>query len=110
MPTLVHLRQCLAVSELIVVEMGTAPLAVDLARRWADKYVFAYNPRAFERARALNIGTGLAAYDLVLWPDNDLLVPPPSSARQLLNSARGSWTTSFPIRRYATCRRAIVRR
>jgi Capsular polysaccharide synthesis protein len=73
--TLKNLRDCQGVGEVIVVDMGEAPFAEDLARQWADKYVFTYNADQFERARALNIGTPFASYDLLLWKDNDLLAP-----------------------------------
>ncbi|RSL18000.1 glycosyl transferase family 2 [Edaphobacter aggregans] len=74
--SLANLRQCEGVSEIIVAEMGCAPVAEELARRWADKYAFVKADDAFERARALNIGTSLAEYDLVLWMDNDLIMSP----------------------------------
>ena len=73
--TLANLRQCRGVSEIIVLEMSTTPFAIDVARRWADKYVFARHQGSFERARALNMGSSFAEYDLVLWLDNDLIVP-----------------------------------
>jgi len=73
--SLANLRQCPGVSEIIVADMGCLPCGEDVARRWADKYVFIRNDGAFERARCLNIGTALAEYDLVLWRDNDLIVP-----------------------------------
>jgi hypothetical protein len=72
---LVNLRQCSEVSEVIVAEMGASPVAEDLARRWADKYIFMRHHEEFERARALNVGTALAEHDLVLWRDNDLVMP-----------------------------------
>jgi len=73
--SLANLRQCKGVNEVIVVDMGTAPYAETVARRWADKYIFVRNDDVFERARSLNIGTALAEYDLVLWRDNDLIMP-----------------------------------
>jgi hypothetical protein len=73
--TLANSRQCAGVDEVIVVEMGTTPVAEDLARGWADKYVFVHHAGAFERAHALNIGLPYAEYDLLLWKDNDLLAP-----------------------------------
>ena len=73
--TLATLRQRDAVNEVIVSEMGDAPMAGDLARRWADKYVFTRSSDAFDRARMLNVGSGVAECDLVLWHDNDLLMP-----------------------------------
>ena len=55
--------------------MGASPVAETIARRWADKYVFTHHSGVFERARALNLGSALGEYDLLLWQDNDLLVP-----------------------------------
>ncbi|HVP50440.1 MAG TPA: glycosyltransferase [Candidatus Bathyarchaeia archaeon] len=72
---LANLRQCEGVDEIIVSEMGTDPVAEDVARRWADKYIFLRNESIFERARCLNAGTALAEYDLVFWSDNDLVYP-----------------------------------
>ncbi|HEY0461057.1 MAG TPA: glycosyltransferase [Pyrinomonadaceae bacterium] len=73
---LANLRQCRDVGEIIVVEMDTAPRAAELARKWADKYVFLPQEDLFERARALNTGSAFAECEFVLWLDNDLLVPP----------------------------------
>ena len=73
--SLANLAQISGVSEVIVVDMGTKPCADRLARRWDAKYVFIHNPSVFERARALNVGAALAEFDLVLWKDNDLLLP-----------------------------------
>jgi hypothetical protein len=73
--TLANLRQCQGVDEIIVVDMGSSPFAEEIARHWADKYIFIRNDAVFERARSLNIGTILARYDLVLWLDNDLIMP-----------------------------------
>ena len=74
--SLANLRQCKGVNEVIVVDMGTVPYAEAVARRWADKYIFVRNDDVFERARCLNVGTSIAEYDLVLWMDNDLILPP----------------------------------
>src|SRR4029077_6907993 len=68
--SLANLRQCTGVDEIIVVDMGKAPIAQGQARRWGAKYVFVRNDEAFERGRALNVGSGLAMYDLMLWKDN----------------------------------------
>jgi Glycosyl transferase family 2 len=73
--TLPALRQCSGVQEVIVVELAESPRAEQLARRWADKYVFARHSTPFDRARALNIGIPFAARDLLLWQDNDLVLP-----------------------------------
>lgn len=73
--TLANLRQCKGVGEIIVVETSSRPYALDVSHRWADKYVFTRHQGAFERARALNLGSSFAEYDLILWLDNDLIVP-----------------------------------
>jgi N-terminal domain of galactosyltransferase len=73
--TLPALRQCSGIQEVIVVELAESPLAEQFARRWADKYVFARHSAPFDRARALNIGIPFAARDLLLWQDNDLVLP-----------------------------------
>ena len=73
--SLANLRQCHGVNEIIIADMGTFPWAEGLARRRADKYIFIRNDDAFERARCLNVGTAIAEFDLVLWIDNDLMVP-----------------------------------
>lgn len=73
--TLVNLQQCQGFNEIIVVDMGQAPYAQGIARRLADKYVFVHHTDAFQRARALNIGTAFAEFDLLLWNDNDLILP-----------------------------------
>src|SRR5688572_12136061 len=73
--SLAYLRQCRGVSEVIVAEMGPVPVAEDTARRWADRYCFIPSDGPFERARALNAGTDLAEAPLVLWADNDILLP-----------------------------------
>ncbi|HEX5607809.1 MAG TPA: capsular polysaccharide synthesis protein, partial [Candidatus Binatia bacterium] len=73
--SLANLAQARGVSEVIVAEMGAQPCAARLARRWGAKYVFIHNSEVFERARALNTGAALAEFDLVLWKDNDLLLP-----------------------------------
>ena len=74
--TLVKLRQSQAVCEILIVDMGRSRSAGDIAARWGCKYQFVHHEGAFERARALNIGSAMAKGDLVFWLDNDLLIPP----------------------------------
>jgi hypothetical protein len=74
--TLATLRQRAGIREIIVAEMGAVPLAKDVARRWADKHLFIEHHGAFERARALNAAEAVADSSLLLWHDNDLLMPP----------------------------------
>jgi SAM-dependent methyltransferase len=75
MATLVNLQQSRRFYEIIVVDMGEAPYAEEAARRFGDKYIFVHHREAFQRARALNIGTPFAEFDLLLWKDNDLILP-----------------------------------
>ena len=53
-------------------------------------------------ARALNVGSGLARCELVLWIDNDLLTPPPCIARaaQELNDRRLDYLIPYTSVRY----------
>ena len=73
--TLLTLRQRPGVAEVIVVEFGQDPLAKEAAGRWADKHLFVEHCGAFERARALNAGSAVAESDLVMWHDNDMIIP-----------------------------------
>jgi hypothetical protein len=79
--TLASLCQAPAVGEVIVVEMGTEPLAAELALRWAARHLFIAHDGAFERARALNAGTAIAEHATVAWHDNDVLHAPAFLAR-----------------------------
>lgn len=74
-----QLRACLrglrlaGVDEVIVVELGAEPRADADVRDLVDRYLFVRHDGAFERARALNVGTAIARCEHVLWQDNDLL-------------------------------------
>ncbi len=85
LPQLGAALACLAqhrdIDELIVVELGTQALARAAALRWGARYVFVRHAGPFARARALNVGTALAVHSLVLWQDNDLLLPPGFAGR-----------------------------
>ncbi len=70
-----NLQKCRDVAEVIVVEMDEKPTAVEIARKYADKYVFLHRAELFERARALNVGSAFAESEFILWLDNDLLIP-----------------------------------
>ncbi|MDD2898201.1 MAG: class I SAM-dependent methyltransferase [Desulfuromonadaceae bacterium] len=72
---LAQLSHCPAVSEIIVVEMGEQGVAEEVARRWRARYLFIETSEVFERARALNVGSAIAEGELLLWMDNDLLLP-----------------------------------
>ena len=71
--TLAQLHEHHRFGEIIVAEIGARPSAQDVARQWADKYVFSKTDGPFERARALNIGSGIADFPYVVWLDNDLV-------------------------------------
>jgi hypothetical protein len=73
--SLAILRQRTGIREIIVAEMGAAPVARELCGRWADKHLFIGHDGPFERARALNAAQALAECSLLLWHDNDLLMP-----------------------------------
>lgn len=70
------LKQSPEVDQVIIVDVGDAPRAHALAERWGADYVYAPAPGPFNRARAVNIGCGLARNEFLLWSDNDLLYSP----------------------------------
>ena len=74
--SLAALRQIKEVGEVIVVEMGEYAVAGSVAERWADAHLFIEHGGPFERARALNAGAALATREVVLWHDNDIVMPP----------------------------------
>ena len=100
--TLASLRQREGVGEIIVAEMGPAPVALEVARRWANKHLFIEHHGAFERARALNAGQAVARCALLLWHDNDLLMPPGFVGRAVreLRERRLDYLTPFSSVRY----------
>jgi hypothetical protein len=63
------------VANVIVVEMDDAPHVDSFVQRRGASYVFIRRDPCFNRARATNVGTALATTELVLWLDNDLLLP-----------------------------------
>ena len=100
--TLATLRQQAGRLEIIVVELGASPLACDCAARWADKHVFIAHNGSFERALALNAAQAVAAGELMLWHDNDLLLPPGFIARaaQELRERSLDFLTPYTAVRY----------
>lgn len=80
---LASLAQAPEVGEVIVAELGTAPVADRLAARWHARHLFVPHEGAFERARALNAGTAVARHPFVAWHDNDLLHEPGFLARAM---------------------------
>ena len=73
--TLTTAARSALVAEIIVAEMDDAPHAQDLVRRHGHSYVFIRREEGFNKARTINVATELAASELVLWLDNDLLLP-----------------------------------
>jgi SAM-dependent methyltransferase len=63
------------VAEVIVAEMDDAPLARNVAAEFADGYLFIGGQGSFHKARVINTALPLAGCDLVLWLDNDLILP-----------------------------------
>ncbi|MEL4178312.1 capsular polysaccharide synthesis protein [Roseateles sp. PN1] len=98
MGTLASLRQQQGVRlEIVVVEMGPAPVALDCARRWSCLHLFIEHGGAFERARALNAAQPVAAGELLLWHDNDLIADPGfiAAAVQELRERRLDYLTPY---------------
>jgi ADP-heptose:LPS heptosyltransferase/SAM-dependent methyltransferase len=79
--TVAGLHQSTAVQQVIIVELGDQPVAIDVARRWGTDYLFAPSKGLFDKARALNLGTTLARHVDIVWCDGDLLFPPGFMAR-----------------------------
>jgi ADP-heptose:LPS heptosyltransferase/SAM-dependent methyltransferase len=73
--TLTAAARCGAVAEIIVAEMDDAPHARDLVQHLGYSHVFIRRDAGFNKARAINVATELAVGELVLWLDNDLLLP-----------------------------------
>ncbi|MET0625889.1 MAG: glycosyltransferase [Pyrinomonadaceae bacterium] len=71
-----RLREVGHVLDVCVVELDERPHALGVARRLADAYAFIKREGVFHKARAMNAGVPLAARgEVVLWLDNDLLLP-----------------------------------
>lgn len=97
--SLANLAQCQGIDEVIIVELGTRTYARSLALRWNARYVFVKHGGPFMRARALNIGTAIAAYELVMWKDSDLLLPPDFAALAQSEMARSALDFFLPYSR-----------
>ncbi|MBP2302790.1 capsular polysaccharide synthesis protein [Azospirillum picis] len=70
---LATLRQSPAVDQIIVAEMGLAPTALEVARRWETDHLFIASAGPFDKARTINAGSLLARRPEILWCDGDLL-------------------------------------
>ncbi len=81
--TLAELRRALPRSPLIVAELGPTPLAADAAAGVGARHVFTAHDGAFERSRALNLGSEEARTEYILWHDNDLVAAPGFHARAI---------------------------
>ena len=98
---LVGLVQTAEVDQIIVVELGPKPLARRLCDRLGVEYVYGYAEGPFNKARAVNIGCGLARHDLLLWSDNDLLLQAGALAEALGEMRRSNYDLLFPFARIA---------
>lgn len=96
---LANLRQNADASQVIVAETGVAPLARPLARRWGADYVFSRDDGAFNKSRTINLGCSLARHDLLLWCDNDLLIPAGFISRAATEMHAGGYDLFFPYSR-----------
>ncbi len=95
--TLANLRQCENVGEIIVVEMDKVPTAVEVARKFADKYLFLERPNLFERGKTLNLGSFFAEHEFILWMDNDLLIPHDFISRSITEMTAKNLDFSVPF-------------
>lgn len=93
------LRQSPVARQIIIAEMGSAPLACDLARRWAADHVFIAAQGPFEKARAINTGSLLATQSSILWCDGDLIVEGDFLARALKEFTTRTLDFLFPFSR-----------
>ncbi|HEY0024929.1 MAG TPA: hypothetical protein VGB24_18590 [Longimicrobium sp.] len=100
--TLAALRGCRGVGEVVVCELGAAPVAGEAAAHGAGRHVFVRHHGPFERARALNVGIGVTGCELVLWMDNDVLLPADFVARAVreLEDRRLDYLVPFSCIRY----------
>lgn len=73
--TLAAVARAPLVGEIIVTEMDEAPAAEALCRQFGAHHVFIRRDGEFNKARTINVGTATATRELVLWLDNDLLLP-----------------------------------
>lgn len=73
--TLRQLRSCAGVARVVVAEIGEAPGLPDEIRALADEHRFAQGS-AFNKSKALNLGSTGTTTPWVLWLDGDLLLPP----------------------------------
>ncbi len=73
--TIAAVRRSPLVGEIVVAEMDEAPAAEALCRQLGAHYIFIKRDGEFNKARTVNIGTAMASDELVLWLDNDLLLP-----------------------------------
>lgn len=71
--TIANLKQLQMINQIIIVDVGDKPFAYEVGARWCTDYVYSPSEGLFNRARAINIGCGLARNNLLLWCDNDLL-------------------------------------
>jgi ADP-heptose:LPS heptosyltransferase/2-polyprenyl-3-methyl-5-hydroxy-6-metoxy-1,4-benzoquinol methylase len=73
--TLKIARSSRFVADVVVAEMDDVAHAQDLVQGLGARYVFIRAEGSFNKARTINVATALARTELVLWLDNDLLLP-----------------------------------
>jgi glycosyltransferase involved in cell wall biosynthesis len=76
---------------IVLVEQDSEPFAKAALEPLVDRYIFAYNPKAYNRGWAFNIGARLAAEsdEPLCLLDADILLPPDSLASGLAAIAAG---------------------
>jgi glycosyltransferase involved in cell wall biosynthesis len=76
---------------IVLVEQDSEPFAKAALEPLVDRYIFAYNPKAYNRGWAFNIGAGLAAEsdEPLCLLDADILLAPDSLASGLAAVAAG---------------------
>ncbi len=94
--TLAGMRRCDAVEQIVIAEMGSAPHALDLARRYGADYVFTSDGGAFNRSRMMNAGAALARGAEILWCDGDFLFEPSFLLRAQREMRDGGADYFFP--------------
>lgn len=74
--TLASLHRSIGDIQIIVAEVGSEAVALDLARNANADYVFERRDGAFLLARARNLGSALARHECIVWCDADLVFEP----------------------------------
>lgn len=73
--TLSRLRAVKGIAQVLVVELAGESVAAEACARLGAQHLFCRTADAFEKGRALAMGTPFASTPFVLWLDNDLILP-----------------------------------